>query len=360
MRQLPAVFVSMVITLVFQSPSGAFQENGVQPVPAAAARRLIPWQGYLTHPDPGNPREYKPVPDGRYTILFTLYSAPVGGSSMVWGPERHQDVVVVNGLVNALLGSVITLDDKPAGFFGRPLYVGITIDTNNNPQEPNLELVPRQVLLPTMYAHEAGHAKDADTARKSELSSNSENLGGFPAASILAGIPPFPPAARQVRDAQRLDGHTWSELDQRFRKCEKRLLQLEEGLKQGFFGQAVHIARDKDKNGQWTQTAQTDGFVIVYTGWDHTALSVTVTASRDRKEAIGPNAGDPGQDTVRAKRVNGLYTSCLAPIKAGETWCVKAYQDAFDTNPVVNEKDVDVLWVSVAYRGMQSGDHPQP
>ena len=154
---------------------------GAQPANSGAvSRRLIPWQGYLTRPDPGNPKEYKPVLDGRYSILFTLYSAPTGASSMVWGPERHEGVVVVNGLVNVLLGSVNALPDSPAGFFGRPLYVGITVDADNDPQKPNVELVPRQVLLPSLYAYEARNAAFLEGHKWSEvgkLQTSVEGLG---------------------------------------------------------------------------------------------------------------------------------------------------------------------------------------
>jgi microcystin-dependent protein len=116
---------------------------------------LIPFQGHLARPVTGEPTQFEPVPAGRYDILFTLYAAPVGGESKVWGPERHAQVTVVNGLVNALLGSVIGFEDAVAAnrnFFARSLYVGITIDADGNPNTADLELLPRQVLLPAVYA----------------------------------------------------------------------------------------------------------------------------------------------------------------------------------------------------------------
>ena len=122
---------------------------------AADPSHLIPFQGHLARPVMGEPTQFEPVPAGRYDILFTLYAAPVGGESKVWGPERHAQVTVVNGLVNALLGSVIGFEDTVAAnrnFFARSLYVGITIDADGNPNTADLELVPRQVLLPSVYA----------------------------------------------------------------------------------------------------------------------------------------------------------------------------------------------------------------
>ncbi|MCA9446735.1 MAG: hypothetical protein KC931_06450 [Candidatus Omnitrophica bacterium] len=125
----------------------------------------IPFQGHLTQPVSGSPNEYEAVPDGQYDILFALYTSPVGGEGLVWGPERHKGLVVVNGLVNALLGSVdgfeAVLQSDP-NFFKRILYVGITIDADNNPNTVDLELVPRQVLLPAIQSINSDQLDGAD------------------------------------------------------------------------------------------------------------------------------------------------------------------------------------------------------
>jgi hypothetical protein len=132
---------------------------------AADPPHLVPFQGHLARPSTTDPTRFEPVPSGRYDILFTLYVAPVGGESKVWGPERHAQVTVVNGLVNALLGSVLgfenTLASQP-NFFRRPLYVGITIDADGNPNTADLELIPRQVLLPAVQALNANTLDGAD------------------------------------------------------------------------------------------------------------------------------------------------------------------------------------------------------
>ena len=146
--------------------------------------RLIPFQGHLTSPKAGNPQQYEPVANGQYSILFTLYTAPVGGESKVWGPERHEKVVVVNGLVNVMIGSVMALPKEPE-FFARPLYVGITIDADGNPNTPDLELVPRQVLLPVMYAQVAGSAITAQTAQTAESAQTAKTLLGEVLSNIL-------------------------------------------------------------------------------------------------------------------------------------------------------------------------------
>jgi hypothetical protein len=135
------------------------------PSQAADPPHLVPFQGHLARPSATDPTRFEPVPSGRYDILFTLYAAPVGGESKVWGPERHPQVTVVNGLLNALLGSVLgfenTLASQP-NFFRRPLYVGITIDADGNPNTADLELIPRQVLLPAVQALNANTLDGAD------------------------------------------------------------------------------------------------------------------------------------------------------------------------------------------------------
>lgn len=143
--------------------------------------RLIPFQGHLTQPKKDNPQQYEPVVNGQYSILFTLYTAPVGGESKVWGPERHEKVIVVNGLVNVMIGSVLALPTETE-FFARPLYVGITIDADGNPVTPDLELVPRQVLLPAMYAHVAGFAL---SAKNTQTAQTAKTLQGEVLSNIL-------------------------------------------------------------------------------------------------------------------------------------------------------------------------------
>ena len=169
-------------------------------VSAADPPHLIPFQGHLARPSLADPTRFEPVPSGRYDILFTLYAAPVGGESKVWGPERHPQVTVVNGLLNALLGSVLGFEDTLASqpnFFRRPLYVGITIDADGNPNTADLELVPRQVLLPAVQALNANTLDGADW-RTFFIGTDADAT--------------FTPGTTKARDADTLDGHDWSQL----------------------------------------------------------------------------------------------------------------------------------------------------
>ena len=161
---------------------------------AADSPPLVPFQGHLARPVPTDPQKFEPVPNGQYDILFTLYVAPVGGESKVWGPERHTKIVVVNGLVNAFLGSVIGFANEVAAnpnFLNRPLYVGITIDADGNPNTADLELVPRQVMLPAVQAL------------------NSAKLDGSDWQDFFVGTDQngkFTPGSTKAKDADLFDG----------------------------------------------------------------------------------------------------------------------------------------------------------
>jgi len=183
----------------------------------------IPFQGHMARP--GDDGDYVAVPDGQYDLLFTFYTAPVGGESKVWGPERHDDLVVVNGLVNALLGTVDgfadALDERP-NFFARPLYVGITVDADGNPATADLELTPRQVLLPGVYARNAGRLDGRDWSDFFEnvdsegrvgavdaKAKNSDHLDGRDWRTFFVGVDEsgeFSEGSTRARDSDLLDG----------------------------------------------------------------------------------------------------------------------------------------------------------
>lgn len=123
---------------------------------AATSRRLVPFQARLT--DGGA----QPL-TGLQRVTFTIYDAPTGGAKL-WG-ETHDNVPVVGGLVNVLLGSVHDLDDAngdgdpsdPVLFDATlgPRFLGIKIGSDSNQ-----EMVPRHSLVPSF------HARVADTTAK--------------------------------------------------------------------------------------------------------------------------------------------------------------------------------------------------
>ncbi len=127
---------------------------------AAESPRLIPFQGRLTD------QQGNAYSNGQFTVLFQLYDGPVGGTPS-WS-ERHEKVGVMNGMVNIFLGSISSLANQS---FSETRHLGITIDADNNPNTPDPEMVPRQMIIPAFWAKQ---------------SENSAKLNGYDWSVILA------------------------------------------------------------------------------------------------------------------------------------------------------------------------------
>lgn len=109
---------------------------------AQQAPTLIPFQGRLTD------QAGTIYTNGQFTLIFNLYDQAVGGG-VLW-TETHQQVGVINGTVNVFLGSI---NSALTGVeFSQIRYLGITIDPDNNPNTPDPEMVPRQMILPAFWA----------------------------------------------------------------------------------------------------------------------------------------------------------------------------------------------------------------
>jgi hypothetical protein len=121
-----------------------------QPNNSDAASRLLPFQGQLKDAQ-GNP-----VPDGAKVVQFKIYDAPVGGQA-VWNGEV-QKLTVNGGLVSTILGTKANLS---AVDFNRDLYLELTIDANSDGQITAVDppLLPRQSILPTVFAIEAADSR---------------------------------------------------------------------------------------------------------------------------------------------------------------------------------------------------------
>ena len=124
----------------------------------ALETKLIPFQGRLTD------ASGQVIPDGALVVQFKLYDAPVGGQA-VWNGEV-QKLSVNGGLVNTVLGTKSSLKKVD---FSESTYLEITIDANNDgkigPEDP--PLLPRQSIIPAVFAAQASEAK------------NAEKLGGY-------------------------------------------------------------------------------------------------------------------------------------------------------------------------------------
>lgn len=118
----------------------------------AAPPRLLPFQGRLTD------ASGTPVADGAKVVQFKIYDAPTGGTA-VWSGEV-QKLTVNGGLVSTLLGSKADLSGVD---FNQAIYLEITVDANSDNQITAADppLLPRQSILPTVYAAVAGQMQYA-------------------------------------------------------------------------------------------------------------------------------------------------------------------------------------------------------
>ncbi len=160
-RAMAAVKVVFLLFVVMGSA-------GAQTNPA----RLIPFQARLADASGTD------VPSGvQDKVTFNIYEQATGGVPC-W-TELHQNVPIVNGFVNVLLGSITAVDDpnndssqadalnfdpafQACGGTGQPVclpcqgrgyrYLGITL--GNNPQE----MVPRHQIVPSFHTRTAGIA----------------------------------------------------------------------------------------------------------------------------------------------------------------------------------------------------------
>ena len=117
---------------------------------AKSETKLIPFQGKLTD------ASGQVISDGAVVVQFKMYDAPVGGQAK-WNGEV-QMLSVNGGLVNTTLGTKASLKNVD---FSSPTYLEITIDANGDnqigPEDP--PLLPRQSIIPAVYAVQAGDAK---------------------------------------------------------------------------------------------------------------------------------------------------------------------------------------------------------
>jgi len=137
------------------------------------APTLIPFQGRLTDQ---NGVAYT---NNQYTIVFQLYDQAVGGT-LQWS-ERHEKVGVLNGMVNVFLGSITPLTNVT---FSSTRYLGITVDGDNNPNTPDPEMVPRQMIIPAFWARNSDKLAGYDW---SPIFGSNNPSGTIPGAKIAPG-----------------------------------------------------------------------------------------------------------------------------------------------------------------------------
>jgi hypothetical protein len=147
------------------------------------------------------------VPDGSYSVKFSIYSVPTGGTEL-W--TETKTIVTSNGLFSTLLGSVSPIPDSAFG--SASSYIGIEVSTDP-------EMSPRQQLASVPYANRVGTVEGvsgpvnvdttSDTALGIALSSNVNDAAvncpspvtttTVPVHSNWFGIPIYSPAYGQSR-----------------------------------------------------------------------------------------------------------------------------------------------------------------
>jgi hypothetical protein len=128
-------------------------------IPALAGPpETLHFQGYLTN-DSGGPL------NGTFSITFGFYDADNGGQPL-W--SEKQEVDVVTGVFQVLLGGSAQNPLDPALFETGGMYLGLTLWEGEQP----LELLPRQAVVSNPYAFFSAHADQCTQAQ------NAESLGG--------------------------------------------------------------------------------------------------------------------------------------------------------------------------------------
>ena len=140
--------------------------------------KLLPFQGKLTDANG------QVIPDKAIVVQFKMYDAPVGGNAK-WNGEV-QMLTVNGGLVNTTLGTKASLKNVD---FSTPTYLEITIDANEDnqigPEDP--PLLPRQSIIPAVYAVEAGNAKTLSGYDWSSIFGTNDPTGKIPGNKLADG-----------------------------------------------------------------------------------------------------------------------------------------------------------------------------
>lgn len=120
--------------------------------------RLFPFQARLTD------ATGQPLADGARVVQFEIFGEPMG-STPLWAGEVHR-ATINGGLINVMLGSKNPLpndrpDDPTRPFFDATLYLQVTPDANadNKITGADPPLLPRQAVLPVVFAKEAAVAR---------------------------------------------------------------------------------------------------------------------------------------------------------------------------------------------------------
>ena len=159
MKHIETILISVLTTLLAFCSSNTL----------AQLSRTISYQGVLSNADGST------IPDGAYDIIFSLYDEESGGSP-IW--TEAQPVTVVNGIFNAIMGSVNSLDLP----FEQPYWLGMTVNAGE-------ELSPRIPLTASPYSFHAFTVSDSSiTAEKIASNQIVRSINDITDAVILRAV----------------------------------------------------------------------------------------------------------------------------------------------------------------------------
>ncbi len=117
---------------------------------------LVNYQGVLTD------ENGQTIQDGVRKLEFNLYDAPIAGNK-VWGPQVFDNVPIIGGRFNVILGTTDTGGRSLVGAFSASQrYLGVKVGAVGQDLANVVEMAPRQQILSAPYALVAEKVKQLD------------------------------------------------------------------------------------------------------------------------------------------------------------------------------------------------------
>ncbi len=129
-------------------------------IEAGSVPQLINYQGFIKTSQPLT----------TIKLEFNIYDAATGGTK-IWGPQIFNNVSVVQGQFNVILGSTDSTGKSIADAFSSDQrFISLKIDGAG-------EVLPRQQILSVGYSIKAKHAEMADKAALADNALNANHAG---------------------------------------------------------------------------------------------------------------------------------------------------------------------------------------
>lgn len=153
-RRLLYVAIVCMMGLLLAS-AGSFAQSNIP--------QMINYQGMLTD------AQGEPLATAEYSISFSIFPVAEGGNSL-WGPQTFENVPVVRGHFNVILGPKDESDSEIKDAFSTSeTYLEIKVGTTD-------AIAPRQRILSTPYAIRSGEADSAISANSSMTAKISDTV----------------------------------------------------------------------------------------------------------------------------------------------------------------------------------------